>query len=321
MSDPAAQLALILGSLTRSQVVRYSNVASACLFMYDYVVTLPDEISLVWPAAWGPGKILFLLARYVTWPEITLAVYQQLSDIPATECHSFFTYFSWSTVWGIGVAEMILMLRTWALWNRKQSILIGLVTLFCAIWAPISYIISVVNAKTTFVASSSFSPALSGCFVTGSTSLISVAWILLTCFDFVILGLTIIKGLEHFKHQSSTLLSSLYRDGLLYFVYLFSIALANVIVLYTTPPEFTILLNNFQRVLHAMLSCRIILQLRALAVRSEVQTFGLSSGGRRQQQWSGTHSQTLSVTVAEDQTSAWFGEGYGTSTLGRRWKK
>ena len=78
--------------------------------MYDYVVTLPDEIELVWPASWGPGKILFLLARYVTWPEVTLAIYrsshpfaftlltdlcpEQLFDIPATQCHSFFTYFS-----------------------------------------------------------------------------------------------------------------------------------------------------------------------------------------------------------------------------------
>lgn len=46
------------------------------------------------------------------------------------------------------------------------------------------------------VASSSFSPALSGCFVTGSTKLLSINWILLTTMDFVILCLTIVQGIQ-----------------------------------------------------------------------------------------------------------------------------
>lgn len=44
--------------------------------IYDYVLTLPSEIILVWSGPWGPGKALFLLTRYMTWPEVVLAVYR-----------------------------------------------------------------------------------------------------------------------------------------------------------------------------------------------------------------------------------------------------
>lgn len=57
--------------------------------MYDYAVTLLDEVQLVWPAAWGPGKILFLLARYMTWPEVSLAIYRASPRrLPFTSTHS-----------------------------------------------------------------------------------------------------------------------------------------------------------------------------------------------------------------------------------------
>lgn len=38
--------------------------------MYDHAITFLDEIDLVWSSSWGPGKILFLFARYMTWPEL-----------------------------------------------------------------------------------------------------------------------------------------------------------------------------------------------------------------------------------------------------------
>ncbi|KZV87619.1 hypothetical protein EXIGLDRAFT_773474 [Exidia glandulosa HHB12029] len=298
MANPAAEVALIIGSLQRSQVSRYANVASTCLFIYDYILTLPSEIELVWPGPWTQGKVIFLTTRYLAWPEVVLVIYQQTSDIPASQCHAFFTYFAWSTTWGLAASELILILRTWALWDRKRVVLYGLIFLLVALWIPDSYMMSVIIQKTTFVASSTFSPALKGCFVTGSTTLISMSWIILMVMDFIILSLTVLRGIHHFRFRSSTLIVSLYRDGILYFVYLFSLSLANVVLLYTTAPEYTILINQILRVLHAMLSCRIILGLRAIAVQTDTQLFSSRA------QWSG------SLRYANPaNSSTWFGGG------------
>ncbi|KZV90690.1 hypothetical protein EXIGLDRAFT_837630 [Exidia glandulosa HHB12029] len=308
MADPAAQIALIIGSLQRSQVSRYSNVASGCLFIYDYFVTLPDEIQLVWPGQWSPGKILFLVTRYMTWPELVLVFYQQTSDIPAAQCHSYFTYFAWSTLWGVAASELILILRTWALWDRKKVVVYGLIFLLVTLWIPNSYVISVVTKKTTFVASSTFSPALRGCFVTGSTTLVSISWILLMVMDFVILSLTVMRGIHHFRYRSSRLLVSLLRDGILYFVYLFSLSLANVVILYTTAPEYSILINQVLRVLHAMLSCRIILGLRGIAMEKDTQL--LSSVGQ-------LHGRSA-TTASMHNSSTWFGGGDDDTVIASR---
>ncbi|KZV91423.1 hypothetical protein EXIGLDRAFT_837149 [Exidia glandulosa HHB12029] len=240
----AALLELLLGTLRRSDIVRCVNVASTCLFMYDHAVTFLDEVELIWPAAWGPGKILFLLARYLTWPELISGLIHQFFDVSGETCHNIFGYNSVSIVWGIGAAELILILRTWAIWNREKTLLIVLLVFFCAVWGPETYIIVELVKKTTFVPASSFSPALKGCIITASSQIVTNAWILLTAFEAIILALTLIKGYQHFSQGSSHLINLLYRDGILYFVYLFAISVANLVVVYTTEAEFTILLTQ-----------------------------------------------------------------------------
>lgn len=48
-------------------------------------MTLGDEVSVIWPASWGAGKILFLAARYLTWPELVLEMFGAPPDaVPQT---------------------------------------------------------------------------------------------------------------------------------------------------------------------------------------------------------------------------------------------
>lgn len=159
---------------------------------------------------------------------------------------------------------MILILRTWAIWNGNRIILIVLLTVLVVMASACCYPVKVYISKTHFIAADTLSPHLRGCFVTASTRLVTVPWIAYTVFDFVIVVLTMIKGLQHLKHVSSGFIVSLYRDGLLYFVYLFVISLGNILVLYLAPAEYTILLAELQRVFYTILSCRIILHLRAV---------------------------------------------------------
>ncbi|KZT57300.1 hypothetical protein CALCODRAFT_517522 [Calocera cornea HHB12733] len=39
--------------------------ASVTLVCFDYLVTLPQEIALIWLTKWTPGKALFIVVRYV----------------------------------------------------------------------------------------------------------------------------------------------------------------------------------------------------------------------------------------------------------------
>ncbi|KIJ34728.1 hypothetical protein M422DRAFT_263085 [Sphaerobolus stellatus SS14] len=49
--------------VTRS---RQSLVSAFALFLYDYVLTISDEIEYIWDKEWSFGKLLFISNRYIS---------------------------------------------------------------------------------------------------------------------------------------------------------------------------------------------------------------------------------------------------------------
>ncbi|EJD35185.1 hypothetical protein AURDEDRAFT_175763 [Auricularia subglabra TFB-10046 SS5] len=269
MSDPASilkELQPLFQSLERAKVVYYMHVAATCVFVYDHLTTFADEVDTVWPAPWRAGKIFFLVERYVTWPELILTVYMELADIESHACHAVFTYIVCSINLAIVVTEMILILRTWALWGGKQWVLVALALLLVATGAADLTIVADYVRKTVFIRASDISPSLSGCAIKSSTRRIAIGYMIVTAFELAIVVLTGIRGVQQFRiGHSSNLITSLYRDGFLYFVYLFVISLGNVLCIYLAPFEFVTLIGVLQRSFNAILSCKIIMHLQAAA--------------------------------------------------------
>ncbi|EJD35179.1 hypothetical protein AURDEDRAFT_175757 [Auricularia subglabra TFB-10046 SS5] len=297
-ADQLAHVELLVRSLQRSLASQYLDVISAVLFIWDHIVTFDQEVELVWPSRWGAGKILFLLVRYITWPDVLSSMSKSIFHLDAAVCQPLFEYVVWSTIIGIAAAEMILVLRTWAIWGGQRLLLAILTTVLSVGAGACCYVAKIYISRTHFISADTISPHLRGCFVTASTNMIAGPWIALTAFDFAILVLTMIKGVQHFRNGSSGIIVSLYRDGLLYFIYLFTISLANILVLYLAPAEYTILLAELQRVLYAMLSCRIVLHLRAAP---QVPSTGSDSPARVASKIPGFR------TRDEGGASAWFG--------------
>ncbi|KAK7691488.1 hypothetical protein QCA50_004887 [Cerrena zonata] len=46
------------------QTIRYAELASSVIIVFDHIVTLDQEIELIWKSGWSLGKCLFLLNRY-----------------------------------------------------------------------------------------------------------------------------------------------------------------------------------------------------------------------------------------------------------------
>ncbi|EJD38841.1 hypothetical protein AURDEDRAFT_172160 [Auricularia subglabra TFB-10046 SS5] len=285
MADSQA-LGQLFSSLQRGTIVHYLHVSAACLFMYDYFTTLSDEVTFIWNARWGPGKALLLLVRYITWPELLVLLYIELFDITTKTCHRAFVYTAWSLLFGVTVSEMVLILRTWAIWGARRNTLLLLCALLLGVTAVNSYIVAYYINHTTsqsilhsrassnpyisVIRAAGYIPGVTGCVLVASTHKVGIAWMTVTVFEFVIVVMTMIKGLEHYKTSASSLFPSLYRDGILYFVFLFTISLVNMIVIYTAPDEYIILLAETQRAFHALLACKIILHLRASAAARQV---------------------------------------------------
>jgi len=249
-------------ALEHLRIVTYFNVASAALLIYDYFLTFTREVTLIWPAQWNLMKVLFLLTRYLPFIDAWILVYNHLQRHPNVEtCYQIFKAASWLFYVGTALPEIILTLRTWAVWNRDWRLTIGLPILFVCCWGPIIGFIIVFVKSLAFMPLTS--PALLGCLVIKGSHIITLCWTLLLVYEFAIFLLMLIKGIQCYRNGgSSGLFRVVYRDGLIYYLYLFAFSLTNVIVVATVPPDLQVVLVLTERVLHPILGCRVILDIR-----------------------------------------------------------
>jgi len=240
-------------------------VASLAVSVYDYILMLPSEINFIWDwnSEWSSIKILFLVSRYSAFFDIPMTIYINLRSGTTPLCTNVIYIMSvTSTVIGLAVAEAILAIRTYALWRSSRRIFIslfGLLSMVC-----ISWLILLATSAHTLESSEEQSNVV--CYTsTRSTPYLFpvIAWSALTAFETVIVVLTLWIWFKDFGQPKSRLIITLYRDGILYFIYLFLISVANITVLLTfSKGSVANMLNTFQRAMHSILSCRIVLHIR-----------------------------------------------------------
>ncbi|KAJ6532826.1 hypothetical protein DFH09DRAFT_1181692 [Mycena vulgaris] len=83
-------------------------------------------ISCVWSRPRSLGTLFFVFNRYLPFIDVFLSLSAKTTRISAEQCLTRFKIVGWLTVIGIFLSEVILMLRTYALWERRRGALISL---------------------------------------------------------------------------------------------------------------------------------------------------------------------------------------------------
>ncbi|KAL0952113.1 hypothetical protein HGRIS_008743 [Hohenbuehelia grisea] len=269
---------LPVSSLFRLKTATYMPVSSTALLIYDYIITLIDEIRLVWWAPWSIGKALFLLTRYPVLVNNCLELYRNVAPT-VPQCKHLDSESGYVSIVGIMVAEIILVIRVWALWERNWKMGAFLATL--VLTGLIVAVVAVSRYFSTtqlYVAPPELKNALPGCHDFGTNTSSFIPYVVLMAFETVIFILMFVKGLKHYKGLSqSKFLYGFYQDGIIYYAFLLVVSIINIIVLSREPPEYVNLLISVQRSLHSMLSARILLHLRHESEYSR--RTGLSTAG------------------------------------------
>ncbi|KAF5346206.1 hypothetical protein D9756_011134 [Leucocoprinus leucothites] len=87
-----------------------------------------------------------------------------------------------------------------------------------------------------------------------------------------------------------------YGEGIMYYVYLVSLSMINVVVILKLPPEYLALLSSPMRSIHAILACRVVLHTRQQA---KIQTVVLGQGSNGETSTSGP-TETLRFVRSDD---------------------
>ncbi|KDR82178.1 hypothetical protein GALMADRAFT_264430 [Galerina marginata CBS 339.88] len=246
--------------------LRSFSVAASTLLVWDILLTLDKEVDMVWKADWNLMKVLYLFQRYLPIVDtIFLNLQSQLGEnLGAAECLRLYSASGWLMFFGFALSEVILTLRAWAVWNRERRLTIILVVLWVMVWGPIAAFIA------HFIRSIIIGPppyaGYRGCFVYDANTSLFLCFLLLTVWNIVVFGLMAVVGIRIRAWSSkSKLFQLIYRDGAIYYLYVFAFSALNVIAIVTFRSGYQFTLTSLERCLHSVLASRVLLNLRICA--------------------------------------------------------
>jgi len=243
--------------------VTYLDIVAAAVLGYDYLLTFSDEVRYFWFSPMSLGKILFFLTRYPVFGETALVLYHQFAVMDPHKCDIVFKTIGYQLGTGTLISESILAMRTWVIWHRNPYIAATLIIGIATFWTPVFYFLA--QSLNSLVFTVAPDPSTPGCFLKSQKNILFVVFIIITSFETLILVLTLIRFIPHYHHKQTSLIKTIYRDGVMNYVYLCILSICNVAVLLSAPHGYTTLLSALQRVIHSVLCGRVLLHLREAA--------------------------------------------------------
>ncbi|KAJ7465595.1 hypothetical protein FB451DRAFT_1402619 [Mycena latifolia] len=194
-------------------LVPYTLCACATILVYDWMCTLDQEISYVWSGPRSMGTLLFVLNRYLPFIDT------KMTRIPPEDCLTRNKIVGWLTVLGILISEVILMLRTYAIWERRRGVLTSLSILGACTLITTTVICQLELASLEYVPTDGL-----GCKLARASSVVIFAYLMFIISETTIVVMTVIKA---------------YRDWMLFYAYLLGISIANILVPIFAPSIFS----------------------------------------------------------------------------------
>ncbi|KAJ7053154.1 hypothetical protein C8F01DRAFT_554855 [Mycena amicta] len=257
----------------------YINAAAFTLLFYDYLVTLEWEVSRYWGARPTSPTILFFANRYGTLlgniPVVLLDVWIAPPTVGKTKvCETLESYHQYFIILIQIIVGVMLILRTYALYERNRYVLIFMIVfsagcIAVGVWGTLhSNALPPEDKGTTL-------PLSVGCTygITQPESIgLMIAWSGMGLFDVMIFVLTLyrtligVTGGRRVRLSGMHLVSVLMRDGCLYFGVMVLCNVGNILTFALGGPFTRGILNTFTNIISSIMISRLMLNLRDPAV-------------------------------------------------------
>ncbi|KAL5485799.1 hypothetical protein ACEPAI_6841 [Sanghuangporus weigelae] len=182
---------------------RYSELASSTIIIFDYLLTLDQEIQFIWKARWSIGKVLFFLNRYYTLFVVGFNNYALFSPKLSDDWQG------WTGLVAAALAETILQLRLYALYYGNKKVLALMVSFFISAMATSAVIMGTtlrgVEARAHLIPGTDF------CIPVNVSSHFYAFWIPILCFEALLCALACIRGYRSYRDREIRRLSDLRR--------------------------------------------------------------------------------------------------------------
>ncbi|KAF4604909.1 hypothetical protein EYR40_003692 [Pleurotus pulmonarius] len=238
--------------------------ATDAVVLWDWAISLPREWRFVWRTHWTPVKVAYLFCRYWVIAVVPYLLYCFVMDHPKETCERIFRIPVGLAMWNQVGSESVLLIRTYAFFNRNIFVLWFLICSMAGVVAYQLYVDSTQMLLLPFVKPSyNYGPCLP-MSKPHSAHLLGF-FIAPLLFDTLVTFMTIWKAIYIRRRNggpNSRLIQTFLREGVFYYLL---ISIANLIngVFYLQPRQVISAINIPLSVMLApVLACRLILDLR-----------------------------------------------------------
>ncbi|KAJ7031688.1 hypothetical protein C8F04DRAFT_1109448 [Mycena alexandri] len=258
---------LIFTALHDIQATRFAQLASSAIIIFDHLITLDEEVELIWKSSWSMGKALFVINRYYTLLSVIVNNYALFSPtLTDAFCLRFFHWQGWTGLLACMIAEVILQMRLYALYFLNKKVLALMVATFIISSASSAAIMGTVLRGITATAHPL--PGTTFCVPFGVPSYFFAFWVPIIVFESLLCGLALFRGFQTFRASGSAfqsgrhLVAILIRDSVLYFLVMFATYFTNMLVWVSASPNLLEIPIAFSVALSCCLGNRMILNVR-----------------------------------------------------------
>ncbi|KAF7783248.1 hypothetical protein Agabi119p4_2624 [Agaricus bisporus var. burnettii] len=278
---------------------KYFQIAAMVMFAYDYMLTLGEEVELIWMRPLSFATMLFFLIRYVSLMQsIVLAVslndpdwkgkvgetrifFELTTDIFLVVCTRYAVSEAIFSVSLIALGQLIMILRVVAIYRGSKKILVFLLFLWTS-----QLILSVMGLRTGFTLP--LPRGFVGCSFTGTDAMFSSMWIAPAITDSFVFLLTVYRTKQNIGHLLASVrrgsgsftdraISILLRDGALYYFVIFLANVMNALFFFLADPGIKPIAAPFNQLLLCTVVSRLVLNLRSLSRSNQDRTTIMST--------------------------------------------
>ncbi|EMD37103.1 hypothetical protein CERSUDRAFT_84142 [Gelatoporia subvermispora B] len=292
---PAAALQAeqqLIQAVSDTFAVNLAAAGAAAWLAYDVILTIEQEIELVWKARWTYQKVLYIVVKYYSLAFlIALIAINTNTNAPLSVCESWPWIFGYSPTIAASLGGFMFLIRVYAAYGRRLQMLVFLLFLFCSENITTCIIVGL-EVKSVVISPRTPEYPLPGCVTSlpRHINLTLVSWIinlivsaiffLLIMAQFLlspdmrtILGSAGARGIWEFK-KLAPIIFLFMRDGTLYFLMVATAGAVNlvfIVVLAGRPIQEVGL--SWLMATYAIASSRLYLNLRGSLTQPLYSTF------------------------------------------------
>ncbi|KAH8101874.1 hypothetical protein BXZ70DRAFT_932266, partial [Cristinia sonorae] len=239
---------------------RYLNLVAFAILYYDYGLTASQEYERYWfTGTFTWTALLFFVMRYISVFGHVPVIAHIFLDDEGPLCSAMLLYHQILAMLIQLLVGILLVVRTYALYNRNRWVLFGTLTVGLSGIGVAAWAILFPHGQSTIRTPGS------GCDMSLSQvqgTYFAIAWGAMLVFDALIFALTVCRAFVHSRKARGSLFGIMLRDGSIYFGCMAGANLGNIITFIICSPGLKGVPTILTNVLSTTLISRLMLNIR-----------------------------------------------------------